>query len=418
MAAPDSSPHPEPNPEPEPNPDTGEREDPGGHRFTDAGYPAAPYPGRSPECSYVHLDGVGRRLRPDHGTLSGWRLEPGERGEDPDGRLEPGERGEDLDGWLERHGAAPLSGRVPVLAYGSNRCPEKITWLRGRLGLAGPVVVLDARTEGLAAVWAAGRRAHDGQRPATLAAAPGASERHAVWLATPEQVAVLDRCEGRGERYRLARLRTGTVRTPDGAVLAGPWCYVAHGEARRPLLAGGRTAGRTAGRMAGQTAGQLAGQTAGRMVRCAELGQSGAAALDGVPADADGLDVEEVAGAPRPDEWPAALFAYGLLQPGQVGWRLVAPHAGGGAPVPAAVPGAVYDTGEGWPAMLPATDRTVAGTLIPLADPVSALPVLDGYEGPDYRRVRVVVPGTGTPAWAYIWVGPRDRLLDRPWRPR
>ena len=63
-----------------------------------------------------------------------------------------------LDAWLRGRGAPPLAGRLPVLAYGSNRCPSKITWLRRALGLgADPVVVLRARTAGVAAVWAAGR---------------------------------------------------------------------------------------------------------------------------------------------------------------------------------------------------------------------------------------------------------------------
>ncbi|OLT04461.1 hypothetical protein BJF90_22860 [Pseudonocardia sp. CNS-004] len=124
---------------------------------------------------------------------------------------------------------------MPVLAYGSNRCPSKITWLRRELGMGeDPVVALRARTRGLAAVWASGLRRRDGQRPAVLAAAPGAVEEHVVWLATPEQIAVLDRCEGRDERFRLARLRTGEVRTADGAPVVEPWCYVAHGETRRP----------------------------------------------------------------------------------------------------------------------------------------------------------------------------------------
>ena len=55
--------------------------------------------------------------------------------------------------WLAARGAAPMAGRLPVLSYGSNRCPGKITWLRRELGLgADPAVVLQARTEGVAAV--------------------------------------------------------------------------------------------------------------------------------------------------------------------------------------------------------------------------------------------------------------------------
>ncbi|MFD0490074.1 hypothetical protein ACFQ0O_26980 [Saccharopolyspora spinosporotrichia] len=43
-----------------------------------------------------------------------------------------------------------------MLAYGSNVNPSKISWLRDRLGLRGPVVVIGARCHGIVAVWSAG----------------------------------------------------------------------------------------------------------------------------------------------------------------------------------------------------------------------------------------------------------------------
>jgi gamma-glutamylcyclotransferase (GGCT)/AIG2-like uncharacterized protein YtfP len=364
--------------------------------WPDADYPAAPYPGASPDCSFVHLDAVARRLEPDPTRFAGWRVPAGSEDPasptDPAGSDDPA-RWLDLDDWLAARGAPPLAARLPVLSYGSNRCPSKITWLREQLGLTGPVVVLDAVTEGVAAVWAAGLRARDGQRPAVLAAAPGVVERHAVWLATPEQIAVLDRCEGRGTRYRLARLRTGRVRTADGAVLERPWCYLAAGAVRAPLL------------------------VAGAPVRCAELAQEQARDLVGVPADGDGLAADEVTGNPQPDEWPAALFGYGLLQPGRSGWPLVAPHAAGPGR-PARARGSRYDTGLGWPAMLLGTDPHVPGTVTPLLDPARLLPKLDEYEGADYRRVRLTLPADGSGdnpgdaavTWAYVWIGDRSRL--------
>lgn len=218
--------------------------------FADAAFPADPYPGAMPDGSFVHLDRVGHRLRP--GAVSGWRTDE-----------------TDLDDWLASRSAPPLAGRLPVLTYGSNRCPSKITWLREALGLAGPVVVLAADVEDVAAVWAAGLRVRDDQRPATLAAVPGARERHSAWLATPDQLAVLDVCEGRGVRYRLARLRSGRVRTEDGAVVDRPYCYLAHASTRRPLLVDGAP------------------------VRCADLDQSAARGLTGVPALSDGLITDE-----------------------------------------------------------------------------------------------------------------------------
>ena len=183
--------------------------------WADADHPADPYPGAVPPDSYVHVAEVAYPLR--------------------DGAVE----GVPLDAWLRGRGAPPLAERIPVLTYGSNRCPSKITWLRRELGLgAGPVVVLRARTNAVAAVWAAGLRARDGARPAVLAAAPDVVEEHAVWLATPEQIAVLDRCEGRDERFRLARLRTGSV-TVCGVLIERPWVYLGHAAIRHPLLVNG-----------------------------------------------------------------------------------------------------------------------------------------------------------------------------------
>jgi gamma-glutamylcyclotransferase (GGCT)/AIG2-like uncharacterized protein YtfP len=257
-------------------------------------------------------------------------------------------------------------------------------------------VVLRAHTHDVAAVWAAGLRKRDGQRPAVLAAAPGAREEHAVWFATADQLEVLDRCEGRDDRYRLARPPI-TVETEDGGLIERPWCYLALGTIRQPLLVGEDNV----------------------PVRCADLPQHDARHLEGRPAMDDGLHAETVHGPPNLDQWPAALFGYGLLQPGRSGWSLVAPHAAG-APRPATVRGRVYDTGLGWPAMLLDDEdgeprgAHVPGTLTPLRDPETVLPALDDYEGPDYRRVRLTLTD-GTRAWTYIWIG--DPTILRPLQP-
>ena len=296
------------------------------------------------------------------------------------------------------------------------------------------MVVLRARTTGVAAVWAAGLRARDGARPAVLAAAPGVVEDHAVWLATPEQIAVLDRCEGRDERFRLARLRTGTV-VVDGAALgpgaplspglgravpaaadgpgapeelppgvpagtrgAGatevtevvverPWVYIGHAEIRRPLLVDGAP------------------------VRCADVPQEVAMTLVGQPAESDGLDDDPVTGEPHPDEWPGALFAYGLLQPGQISWERVRAHATGPARL-TTVAGGVFDSGHGYPAWLPDAPGVTPGVVVPVRDPAELLPALDAYEGPEYERVRAVAGGTV--CWAYAWRGSREGLVALP----
>lgn len=195
--------------------------------FTDADFPADPYPGARPGHSFVHFDGAGHSLD-----------------------TAP-------EGWRERQA---------ILAYGSNACPSKITWLRENMGLEGPVVVCHARCSDLAAVWASGLRFRDGQRPATLAAVPGAVEEHAVWFATPEQLAVLDACEGNGQRYQLVRLTSPAITLDDGTVLDDVLAFVGASEIRLPILVDGRH------------------------VRVADLLQQEAAALQGIAAESHGLD--------------------------------------------------------------------------------------------------------------------------------
>lgn len=342
--------------------------------WPDADFPADPYPGAVPPISFVHVAGTSYPLT--H-RRAGWSVD-----------------GVPLDSWLRGRGAARLTARLPVLTYGSNRCPSKITWLRSALGMGpDPVVVLRARTRGVAAVWAAGLRQRDGSRPAVLVAAPDAVEEHAVWLATPEQIAVLDRCEGRGVRFRLARLRTGEVRTEDGTRIDAPWCYLGQAAARRPLLVDGAP------------------------VRCTDVPQDAALVLDGTAGPGDGLDADTVVGSPHPDEWPARLFVYGLLQPGCPSWHLVEPHAAG-EPRRAGVDGTVLDTGLGHPALRPGTGERAPGWMVPLRDPASVLPALDAYEGPQYRRARLPVLD-GPPCWTYVWAGSDRGLTPLPlgWPP-
>lgn len=349
--------------------------------FADEDYPALPYPGARPPCSFVHEDATGYPIRPDHSTLSGWRL--------ADGR--------DLDAWLADRDARPLAGRVPLLCYGSNACPSKLTWLRGTLGLTGPAVLLRARCTGLAAVWAAGLRVVDDQRPATLTAMPGVEERHAIWLATPEQVDVLDRCEGRGNRYRLAHVTTGEVRLEDGTLVDRPLAYVANERSdgartvRYPLLVGGRP------------------------VRCADVPQAAAAALAGEAATTDGLAVLVVGGTPVPEEQPRRLFVYGTLRPGSSHWPMLEPHTAG-EPRRARLPGTLFDTGFGYPALRLGDGPGVSGWVVELATPAATLSTVDEYEGAEYRRVRATLRG-GTQAWTYVWVGTFDgmRELTGPW---
>lgn len=145
-------------------------------------------------------------------------------------------------------------------------CPSKITWLRETLDLPGPAIVARAECRDLAAVWSSGVRPRDGQRPATLASAPGVTEWHAVWFAAPDQMAALDACEARGSAYDLARLHSGRIRLKDGSVLDEVYAYIGRDEGRMPLLVGGDP------------------------VRMCELPQRKAARLTGEPAATHGLD--------------------------------------------------------------------------------------------------------------------------------
>lgn len=331
--------------------------------FSDADYPALPYPGGCPTFSYVHVDGHGWPLL---GDAAGWRV-----------------GSEDLDDWLVERGAPVQAERVPVLAYGSNACPSKLTWLRAELGMPGPMVVLRARCEGLAAVWAAGLRVVDTSRPAVLAALPG-TEEHAVLLATPEQVRAIDRAEGRGERHHLARVETGRVTLENGGVLDRVLAYVGATPARRPLLVDGA------------------------MVRCTSP------ASPGVAATTDGLSVDVVEGDPDPRDYPGSLFVYGTLQPGASAWDVLAPHAVG-APRRARIRGALFDTGKGYPALRLGDGPDVSGWVVDLAS-AESLAVTDEYEGSQYRRVRAVLDD-GSLCWTYEWIDPADglRALTEPW---
>lgn len=321
----------------------------------------------------MHADATGYRLHPDPAAASGWRVSGD---------------GADLDDWLRDREAVPLAKRVPVLVYGSNACPAKVTWLRTELGLAAPAVVLLAECDGLAAVWAVGLRSRDGQRPATLAAAPGVRERHAVWLADQHQLRVLDRCETRGTLYRLARVRSGRVTLADGSSVADVFSYVGLHTQRMPLLANGSP------------------------VRCAELAQAAAIELSG-EAGQDGLDASTVEGVPSAEEWPDELFVYGTLRPGERAWRL-AEDLSTGAPRPATAYGRLYDTGLGFPGMVQDAEPGAPGELLRLADPPAALARLDAHEGPSFARVRTVL-ADGTACWTYRWNGGVDgmRALSR-----
>ena len=112
------------------------------------------------------------------------------------------------------------------------------------------------------------------------------------------------------------------------------------------------------------------------------------------------------------------LFVYGTLMPGRLRWGLVADDVR--ARREATVPGTLYDTGRGYPAVvLGAADRSgadgpdpgvrVHGWVLGFDDAEAGaiLDRLDAVEGPDYRRVDVVTVD-GTPCVTYEWIGAPD----------
>lgn len=203
--------------------------------YTDDDFPADPYPGLRPPGSYVHDEGVGHRLHPVPPSKAGCITLRAPSGYVLADGLQ------DVDAWLQARGAAALAGRTPVLAYGSNACPAKLTWMREHLGLPGPLPVLLARCVGMAAVWVNGVRARDAVRPVVLTAAPGVVEEHAVLLADDDQLRVLDTCEGADDdppRYLREPLSFGTV-SVDGTELSGLQYYRGARADRRPLIVDG-----------------------------------------------------------------------------------------------------------------------------------------------------------------------------------
>ena len=115
------------------------------------------------------------------------------------------------------------------------------------------------------------------------------------------------------------------------------------------------------------------------------------------------------------------MFVYGSLRPGRPAWPLLAGHAVG-RPRDATVPGQVFDTEPGYPALLPGGEARAAGQVIAVRDPVALLRRLDRYEGDDYRRIRVAAAPDGdsavTACWTYAWTGDEAALRSEVVPPR
>lgn len=103
------------------------------------------------------------------------------------------------------------------------------------------------------------------------------------------------------------------------------------------------------------------------------------------------------------------LFVYGTLMPGHLRWPVV--RADVVDTRPATTPGALYDTGYGYPAARFDEPGSVSGWLLLIDDEhrCRMLALLDLVEGDDYRRV-VVRCNDGTEAIGYEWIGPLTGL--------
>lgn len=74
------------------------------------------------------------------------------------------------------------------------------------------------------------------------------------------------------------------------------------------------------------------------------------------------------------------------------------------------MPGELFDTGRGYPALRLGGEPGVAGWVVELTEPAEeALSAMDGYEGDEYRRVRVTL-ADGTECWVYVWIAGFDGM--------
>ena len=254
--------------------------------WPDVDHPAEPYPGAVPPVSYVHV-GRDRARRSRDGAVDGLPL----------------------DAWLRAQGAAPLAGAAagarlrlqPLPVEDHLAAADAGARRRPGGGAAGPH---DRRRGGVG-----GRAARPRRRPARRArrgSRRGRGPRGVAGHARPDRRARPLRGPRRAvpagpPAHRLGRGRRRRARRSRGrdteVRVERPWVYLGHAEIRRPLLVDGAP------------------------VRCADVPQDVAGRSSASPRQSDGLDADPVIGAPHPDEWPDALFAYGLLQPGQISWR-------------------------------------------------------------------------------------------------
>ncbi len=346
-------------------------------------YAELPYPGERPATSWVGCDNV---VEPLWTRAAGtWTTE----------------HGQSLDDYLSDLGAAPMSARVPVLAYGSLASPLKCAANVAGLPTAADRVVVMMRclVPDVAAVWSGARRLNRGDVPATVCSEPGRIEAHALQWLTLDQLHAVDYVEGAAldpPVYRRCVLPV-EVLVEDLRRVVGVLVYVGSREGYTPFLRDGEP------------------------VRISDVDQAGIEALLTAAPDSvapTGWDLPEVA---LPESAiPAGgvpVFVYGTLKPGESRWHHLEPYLDGEL-VPTDVPGRLWDTGLGHPAWTPPDtpeDTSRIQGLCGLLRPSRAargweniVDVEGGVEG-DYSAY-VVRTGLGRLALSFGYGGARKRL--------
>lgn len=135
---------------------------------------------------------------------------------------------------------------------------------------------------------------------------------------------------------------------------------------------------------------------------------------------------QEIAAGKEPPWCINHLFVYGSFMRGECRNHILQSTEVIDFEEPATVPGELYDTGKGYPALAPATAPgsapTVSGELFVLKNPRSAFEILDivedfrGYGGSQksvYRRAIIRVSaqsGRSIPAWIFMLDGSADKM--------
>lgn len=140
-------------------------------------------------------------------------------------------------GWVDRDTGdrVDLTGRVLVLAYGSNADPVKLSQR-----LTGTVFALRCLVRDHSAVWCDARRWADRAVVATIEPDPGRIESHHVLAVTAEQLAEIDVWEGHPSRYERQRF-CGPVLLESGTEADEVLVYVGTEDRRPTLLIDGRS---------------------------------------------------------------------------------------------------------------------------------------------------------------------------------